>query len=159
MADTGLIIPPIEATYDPAYASAFSRGELAGTPVVVPTPAPEEPPRVLPVGMDRATGKMFVNGLVFDPDDHRSALESQEYLKQPEVEMPGNYSPLPSESYRNYIRGIKDPSSLRLFAKNFGIGVDATQMLLYGAAQAVGRGTGIGPVERFGERGVERNVG
>ena len=144
----------------PPLTSPLSDAQAGGGGLRMTTPdfAPRQAPKPAPVGVDYNTGQVFVNGFTFAVEDHRSALKSQEFLDRPEVEMPTNFTPLEPDRYKEYIRAIQDPSVGRLMSKNFGIGVDATQMLLYGAAQAAGRGTGIEGPENFGAEGVERNV-
>jgi len=115
--------------YDPSF--AFEPGTTdditagLGPPALpVPTPSP-----VAPVGLDETTRKMFVNGSVFDLDDHQSAVESEDFLRRPLTQMPANFRPVGVEEYRGYIDQIKNPSLGRLVSKNVGIGFDVSQQL------------------------------
>jgi len=113
---------PLSSAYEPeVYVGDVTAG-LGGPPAQEAAPGGG-------VGFDEATGTMFVNGEQFAAEDHQRALETTVALDNPPVPMPSNFTPLPPESYGEYIRGIRDPSVGRLAAKNFGIGVDVSQQL------------------------------
>lgn len=157
MASTPYTFSP-EIAADPELAMGmYEQGGPA--PMQVDTSAFDVPtPPRAPVGFNPDTQEVFVNGFQFHMDDHGSAIASRKALDNPQTEIPEGYIPLQPDEYRNYLRAIEDPSWGRQFTKNFGIGMDATQMLLYGAAQAAGKGLDIKPLEEFGHAGVERNV-
>jgi hypothetical protein len=117
---------PPRASYDPSYAASTPvPSPAAGLgPPALPAPEPDAP-----IGFDEASGLVHVNGSVFAADDHQSALDSLVNLDKPPVAMPSNFRPMGPEEFGGYINRIKDPSFGRLAKKNFGIGVDVSQML------------------------------
>ena len=78
-----------------------------------------------------STGQFFVNGLLFDAGDHKSALESESYLAAPATQEPQGtgWQPIDTAGFQGYINSIKDPSLGTLTSKNFGIGMDNLQLL------------------------------
>lgn len=145
-------------TYDADIAATTAAPARAGLrPQMMYTPPAPAAPRV---AVNNATGDVWVNGLTFKEDDHRKALLSEEWYIAPDQgePLPAGFTPIGDDMYASYLDGIRDPSLSRLAAKNFATGVDVTQMLAYGAAQAVGRGTGFQGLEDFGARGVQTNV-
>lgn len=113
-----------------------------GTP---PAPAPVK-------AFSPSSGKLFVNGFTFDVDDAQRALESEQYLGAAPQPLPaGDWIPLDDESYSAYLEGIRNPSPWRLAAKNFGRGVDISQLLAGRALQFAG-------AEDIGGRVVESQM-
>lgn len=113
-----------------------------GTP---PAPAPVK-------AFSPSSGKLFVNGFTFDVDDAQRALESEQYLGAAPQPLPaGDWIPLDDESYSAYLEGIRNPSIPRLAAKNFGRGVDISQLLAGRALQFAG-------AEDIGGRVVESQM-
>jgi len=128
--DTGI---PIGATVsgDLAYDLA-EKGGIAS--VLAPSPIqstlgqePERTPAF--VGIDEATDEVFVNGFRFHKDDHRRALLSEAELDKPITPLPAGFRPIGSAEYKTYLENIDNPSFTRLVKKNFGIGVDISQLL------------------------------
>ena len=99
------------------------------------TPAAPRPVKAF----NPASGKLFVNGFTFDVDDAQRALESEQYLgAEPQALPAGDWIPLDDASYSAYLEGIRNPSPGRLAAKNFGRGVDISQLLAGRALQFAG---------------------
>lgn len=119
--------PVLRGSYDPSYARETPTGSV--TAGLRPAPAAPVEEQSTPFGFDQASNKVWVNGLTFDADDHRSALESKSALDAPVQQMPVNFRPMELEEFGGYIQRIKDPSIGRLMSKNFGIGVDNLQLI------------------------------
>lgn len=121
------------------------------TPACLTSGAPPAPRPVK--AFSPSTGKLFVNGFTFDVDDAQRALESEQYLAaEPQATPAGDWIPLIDDaSYSAYLNNIRNPSMGRLAAKNFGRGVDISQML-------AGRGLQFAGAEKFGLRGRIRHV-
>jgi hypothetical protein len=125
-------------TFDPSFVTEEPAvyPNLAGlSPPSLKRSQPAPPP---PVGYDRVTKQLYVNGSTFHEDDHQSAVESQSYLGQPLTEMPANFKALSPDAYKQYLGRILDPSLGRLIKKNIGIGVDVSQQLAGSALKFVG---------------------
>jgi hypothetical protein len=84
--------------------------------------------------------KLFVQGQEFAADDATRALQSESLLRGPATAMPqgGDWVPLDEAAYSQYLDSIKNPSMGRLAKKNFGIGIDNTQLLAGRALQLGG---------------------
>ena len=99
------------------------------------------------IAISRSRNQLYVQGVVLDADDAQGILEAQSLLGGPPTGLPtdGDWTPLDIQAYAQLVRGIKNPSLGTLAARNFGRGVDATQMLagrglqLAGAAELGGR--------------------
>jgi hypothetical protein len=117
--------PIIPGSFNPSYAREADTSSL--TTGLLP-PAQVDSPST-PFGFDEANKQVWVNGTVFHADDHQSALESKSALDQPVQPMPSNFRAVDINEFGGYIKRIKDPSFGRLAKKNFGIGVDISQML------------------------------
>ncbi len=99
-----------------------------------------------------SSGKLFVNGFTFDVDDAQRALESEQYLgAEPQALPAGDWIPLDDASYSAYLENIRNPSLGRLASKNFGRGIDITQML-------AGRGLQFAGAEGVGGRIAEAQM-
>ena len=126
--DTGI---PRDATFDPDAAYDYGESASAG---LLPPPGPMETapvrqqaePNVVGINSE---GMWWVNGKEFHRDDHQSAVESQEALDGPDQPIPQGYRVVSPDEYKGYLKQIIDPSFGRLAKKNFGIGVDVSQML------------------------------
>jgi len=119
---------------------------------------PDETPQVF---YSPSTRKMFVNGLMFDDDDAKTALESVEKLKdrplKPSRNVATDWSRVNPKDYGSYIRGIKNPQAGRLAAENFDIGGSNLKLLGGRAAQFFGaEETGQGWVDSA-VRELEKN--
>ena len=105
--------------------------------------APEqESPESAQVFYSPSTRKMFVNGLMFDDDDAKTALESVNYLESAPIKPSGDvatdWSRVAPKEYGSYIKGIKNPQAGRLFAENFDIGGSNLKLLFGRASQFFG---------------------
>ena len=119
---------------------------------------PDETPQVF---YSPSTRKMFVNGLMFDDDDAKTALESVEKLKdrplKPSRNVATDWSRVNPKDYGSYIKGIKNPQAGRLAAENFDIGGSNLKLLGGRAAQFFGaEETGQGWVDSA-VRELEKN--
>jgi hypothetical protein len=127
---SGLTLSPVpRGAYDPSYAG---EGTTAGLnyPALPSSPLERQPQgQGTPFGFDEQRGKVWVNGVEFDKDDHQAALDSKSALDGPQQQMPANFRPMQISEFGGYIQRIKDPSFGRLISKNLGIGVDVSQML------------------------------
>ena len=141
---TGLL-PISPGSYDPSFAYDDPGYDFSG---LGPPPEPE-PEAPLPLGYNDATKQVFINGDIFDVDDHQSAMESGEALKRPVQRMPETFRSIPPEDYAKYLSNIHDPSLSRLASKNFGIGIDNLQLLAgYGLQLAGMEDVGKGIVDQ-----------
>ena len=116
--------------------------------------------RIPSVYGNSTTGQFFVNGLLFDADDHTQALESEKYLVEPATQTPqgAGWQPLDTEGFQGYINSIKDPTLGTIASKNFGIGVDTLQMLGGNAMQAIGDATGIDYLSETGASIADQQI-
>ena len=95
---------------------------------------PDETPQVF---YSPSTKKMFVNGLMFDDDDAKTALQSVAKLRdrplKPSLDIARDWTRVGPKEFGSYIKGIKNPQAGRLAAENFDIG-GSNLKLLYGRA-------------------------
>ena len=84
--------------------------------------------------------QFFVQGVTFASDDAQQLLESQKLLGGPAINPPtgGDWTPLDPQSYGQLVQNVRNPSLGTLAARNFGRGVDVTQMLAGRALQLAG---------------------
>ena len=124
--------PPVDKGFSMPKLDAVMQGTL-GQPTVADSLAQSRgPSSALAQAYENADGQIFVNGLLFDVDDHGKMLESEQYLNSPEIKSPpagGGWQTLDRSAYQAEIDSIKDPSLGTLAKKNFGIGVDNLQLL------------------------------
>ena len=97
--------------------------------------------------------QFFVQGVTFASDDAQQLLESQKLLGGPAINPPtgGDWMPLDPQSYGQLVQNVRNPSLGTLAARNFGRGVDVTQMLAGRALQLAG-------AEETGGRIVEQQM-
>ena len=119
---------------------------------IQPTP---ETPDVLDspqVFYSPSTKKMFVNGLMFDDDDAKTALQSVNQIKatpvKPSLDVATDWTRVSPQDYGSYIKGIKNPQAGRLFSENIDIGASNLKQLFGRASQAFG-------AEEFGQSLVD----
>ena len=110
----------------------------------------EQPAKVY---VNTGTNQYFVNGLMFDIDDHTQAVESERYLSLPEMRIPegDGWQEVDRNSFQGFIDKIKNPSTGTIFKKNVGVGVDILQHLGGNALQLVGDTTGVDWLSDIGE--------
>ena len=137
-------IPSIESVSQ-SIDSAPSTGELAQSNLntlaglqaqtdAIGYEPPDETPQVF---YSPSTKKMFVNGLMFDDDDAKTALQSVAKLRdrplKPSLDIARDWTRVGPKEFGSYIKGIKNPQAGRLAAENFDIG-GSNLKLLYGRA-------------------------
>jgi hypothetical protein len=95
--------------------------------------------------------KLFVQGNVFDEDDAATALQTERLLTMPGTGLPqgGDWVPLGTQEFGQYLETIRSPGRGRLFTKGFSTGVSQLQQLGGSALQLMG-------AEETGGRIVER---
>ena len=105
------------------------------------------------IAFSRSRNQLYVQGVVLDADDAQGILEAQSLLGGPPTGLPtdGDWTPLDTQTYAQLVRGIKNPSLGTLAARNFGRGVDVTQML-------AGRGLQLAGAEELGGRIVAQQM-
>ena len=111
----------------------------------------KQPPSI---AFSPSKNQLFVNGMRFSADDATSALEAESLAGGPGTGLPtdtADWVPLSQQAYGQFLQSIKDPSTGRLFKKNFGRGVDSLQMIAGGAIQGIGDLTGIQGLETAGK--------
>ena len=111
----------------------------------------KQPPSI---AFSPSKNQLFVNGMRFSADDATSALEAESLASGPGTGLPtdtADWVPLSQQAYGQFLQSIKDPSTGRLFKKNFGRGVDSLQMIAGGAIQGIGDLTGIQGLETAGK--------
>jgi hypothetical protein len=128
--DTGI---PFEAGVDPDLAFDLEEkggaiSALAPSPIQSTLGQSSEPPPAF-VGIEESTGTISVNGFEFHKDDHRSALLSERELDKPITPLKAGFRPIGPDEYKTYLENIDNPSFSRLAKKNFGIGIDISQLL------------------------------
>lgn len=105
------------------------------------------------IAFSRSRNQLYVQGVVLDADDAQGILEAQSLLGGTPTGLPtdGDWTPLDTQTYAQLVRGIKNPSLGTLAARNFGRGVDVTQML-------AGRGLQLAGAEELGGRIVAQQM-
>ena len=102
MARSPILGPSFEAATDPDLAAGYYRGEEGTTEAFsVPAPAiPQAQDSGAPVGFNYDTGEMWVNGVTFDAQNHKAALEAKEALNRPEQRnAPLGFAPIEPERW------------------------------------------------------------
>jgi len=94
------------------------------------------------IGYSPSTGKIGVNGFVFNKDDYANALESEKYLGGAPQALPRNevadWVPLSQNAYSALLKNIREPGIGDLFMRNVDIGFAGSQQLLGSGLQLVG---------------------
>lgn len=104
------------------------------------------------LGYSPSRKEFFVQGTVFGEDDAQRALASEQLLGGAPTGLPqGDWVPLTTQQYGQYLQSIREPSLGTLASKGFGRGVDVTQML-------VGRGLQLAGAEQLGGRIVAQQM-
>ncbi len=118
----------------------------------------KQPPSI---AFSPSKNQLFVNGMRFSADDATSALEAESLASGPGTGLPtdtADWVPLSQQAYGQFLQSIKNPSTGRLFKKNFGRGVDSLQMIAGGALQGIGDLTGIQGLETAGKDIVMQQI-
>lgn len=114
-----------------AFADAARRRQQDFAPVQETEPV---------IAFSQSKNKMFVNGLEFDAKDAATALQSEQYIKGPRVELPegDDWTPITAGEFGQYLNTIKNPDLGRLASKNFEIGMNNMGALWGAGMQFVG---------------------
>ena len=121
-------------------------------------PQIKQPPSI---AFSPSRNELFVNGMRFGADDAATALEAEALANAPGTGLPtdtADWVPLSPQAYGQYINSIRNPSTGRLFKKNFGRGVDALQMIGGGAIQGLGDLVGSEGMQEFGADIVMKQI-
>jgi len=113
-------------------------------------PDMKKPPSI---GYSPSRKEFFVQGTTFSSDDAQSLLQAEGLLGGPSTGLPtdGDWMPLDPQSYGQLVQNVRNPSLGTLAARNFGRGVDVTQML-------AGRGLQLAGAEQLGGRIVGQQM-
>ena len=100
-------------------------------------PEMKQPPSI---GYSPSRKEFFVQGTTFSSDDAQSLVRAEGLLGGPATGLPtgGDWTPLDPQSYGQLVQNVRNPSLGTLAARNFGRGVDVTQMLAGRALQLAG---------------------
>lgn len=100
-------------------------------------PEMKQPPSI---GYSPSRKEFFVQGTTFAADDAQGLLQAEGLLGGRPTGLPteGDWLPLDAQSYGQLVQNVRNPSLGTLAARNFGRGVDVTQMLAGRALQLAG---------------------
>jgi len=91
------------------------------------------------VKIDPTQNKVSVGGVAFDMDDYAQAVGTESLIGQPTVDATeGNWIDLDEGSWRQYVEGVKNPSTAERAKRNWEVGVANYLGTLGGLAQLVG---------------------
>ena len=125
------VIPP-SPSIDDYYNQSMQRTRQIGLRVPqMFTPEEEVQPtvRTAKVAIDSVNNKLFIGGHVVDRNDDTNVAMLSQYANQ-EAPLPeGNWEEVDPASFAGYVQSIRDPGTLKLMAKNFGMGVDEMQQM------------------------------
>ena len=132
----------------PSLADMSALGQALAPPTQFQAPQAQQPPSI---AYSPSRKEFFVQGNVFSADDAPAALQAEGLLTRPGVGLPteGDWAPLDTASYQQYLQSVRSPSLGRLASKSFGRGIDQLQML-------AGRGLQLAGAEETGGRIVEQ---
>jgi hypothetical protein len=127
-----------------------AKGVMAARQNQFTMPEMKQPPSI---GYSPSRKEFFVQGTTFSSDDAQSLLQAEGLLGGPSTGLPseGDWVPLDTQSYGQLVQNVRNPSLGTLAARNFGRGVDVTQMLAGRALQLAG-------AEETGGRIVEQQM-
>lgn len=113
-------------------------------------PEMKQPPSI---GYSPSRKEIFVQGTTFAADDAQSILQAEGLLGGAPTGLPtaGDWVPLDAQAYGQLVKSVRQPTLGSLAAKNFGRGVDITQML-------AGRGLQLAGAEELGGRIVAQQM-
>lgn len=105
------------------------------------------------IGYSPSRKEFFVQGTTFGSDDAQALLQAESLLGGRPTGLPtgGDWMPLDAQSYGQLVQNVRNPSLGTLAARNFGRGVDTTQML-------AGRGLQLAGAEETGGRIVANQM-
>jgi hypothetical protein len=127
-----------------------AKGVMAARQNQFTMPEMKQPPSI---GYSPSRKEFFVQGTTFSSDDAQALLQAEGLLGGPATGLPtgGDWTPLDPQSYGQLVQNVRNPSLGTLAARNFGRGVDVTQML-------AGRGLQLAGAEQLGGRIVEQQM-
>ena len=127
-----------------------AKGVMAARQNQFTMPEMKQPPSI---GYSPSRKEFFVQGTTFSSDDAQALLQAEGLLGGPATGLPtgGDWTPLDPQSYGQLVQNVRNPSLGTLAARNFGRGVDATQML-------AGRGLQLAGAEQLGGRIVGQQM-
>lgn len=127
-----------------------AKGVMAARQNQFTMPEMKQPPSI---GYSPSRKEFFVQGTTFSSDDAQSLLQAEGLLGGPSTGLPtgGDWMPLDPQSYGQLVQNVRNPSLGTLAARNFGRGVDVTQML-------AGRGLQLAGAEQLGGRIVGQQM-
>lgn len=132
MADvyTNPVVAPSPSLNDMA-AQSLARIQQVGLRVPGSAPIEEQQPTVrkAKVALDPTTNRLFIGGYVVDRNDDTNVALLSKYANQDAPLPEGNWEEVDPASFASYVQNIRDPSTLTLMAKNFGMGVDEMQQM------------------------------
>jgi len=114
-----------------------AKGVMAARQNQFTMPEMKQPPSI---GYSPSRKEFFVQGTTFSSDDAQSLVQAEGLLGGPSTGLPteGDWVPLDTQSYGQLVQNVRNPSLGTLAARNFGRGVDVTQMLAGRALQLAG---------------------
>jgi hypothetical protein len=124
------VIPP-SPSIDDYYNQSMQRIQQVGlrTQEMFAPEEPEPTVRTAKVAIDTANNKLFIGGYVVDRNNDTDVAVFSKYAGQ-EAPLPeGNWEQVDDTSFAQYVQGIRDPGTLKLMARNFGMGVDEMQQM------------------------------
>lgn len=124
------VIPP-SPSVDDYYNQSAQRIQQIGlrTQQMLAPEEPEPTVRTAKVAIDSANNKLFIGGYVVDRNDDTNVAALSKYAGQDAPLPEGNWEEIDPGSFAQYVQGIRDPGTLKLMAKNFGMGVDEMQQM------------------------------
>jgi hypothetical protein len=124
------VIPP-SPTIDDYYNQSMQRIQRAGLTAQQQFIEEEPQPtvRTAKVALDAANNKLFIGGHVVDRSDDTNVAMLSKYANQDAPLPEGNWEEVDAASFAQYVQGIRDPSTFKLMAKNFSMGVDEMQQM------------------------------
>lgn len=124
------VIPP-SPSIDDYYNQSMQRVQQIGlrTQEMFAPEEPEPTVRTAKVAIDSANNKLFIGGHVVDRNDDTNVAILSKYANQDAPLPEGNWEEVDPASFASYVQGIRDPGTLKLMAKNFGMGVDEMQQM------------------------------
>jgi hypothetical protein len=124
------VIPP-SPSIDDYYNQSMQRIQQVGlrTREMLAPEEPEPTARTAKVALDSVNNKLFIGGYVVDRNNDTDVAVFSKYAGQ-EAELPeGNWEIVDDAGFAQYVQGIRDPGTLKLMARNFGMGADEMQQM------------------------------
>lgn len=124
------VIPP-SPTIDDYYNQSMQRIQSMRAGLREQSAPEEAAPtvRTAKVAIDTVNNKLFIGGYVVDRSDDTNVAMLSKYADQDAPLPEGNWEEVDPASFSAYVQGIRNPGTLKLMAKNFGMGVDEMQQM------------------------------